>query len=233
MLTNCQTGDRIVICGGPVLRSDIPRTIPIGKYRATIIYKGQPNPNFQPKCSKCFQIGHRANECQNEWKCKSCGQSGHKQNECTNGVFSEEDQDNESHHDDSFDEDANQPPITNNAAGDMNSDSHLQMDNDDHQSQSLLAGTPQVPETSMVTEGETSMGARPKAIPRRNGPNPASSKTTKQKKITGFATGKDKDKFKTPHKSQNNSQVTKSPVTPTEILHDNEKGGKKKSKPNT
>ncbi|CAG2254649.1 unnamed protein product [Mytilus edulis] len=40
MITNCQTGDRIVYCEGPLI-SAIPKSIPIGKYRATVIYRGQ------------------------------------------------------------------------------------------------------------------------------------------------------------------------------------------------
>lgn len=76
MITDCQTGDRIVICQGP-LEEPIPKNIPIGKYRGTVLYRGQ-NHSIA-KCSKCMKLGHRASQCQNDWKCRNCGESGHKQ----------------------------------------------------------------------------------------------------------------------------------------------------------
>ncbi|CAC5418309.1 unnamed protein product [Mytilus coruscus] len=73
-VTNCLTGDRIIICDGP-LTEHIPRSILIGKYRATIIYRDQPRNNPQNmKCSKCLQEGHQTKDCINDWVCRSCGQ---------------------------------------------------------------------------------------------------------------------------------------------------------------
>ncbi|CAC5383870.1 unnamed protein product [Mytilus coruscus] len=88
-VTNCLTGDRIIICDGP-LTEHIPRSILIGKYRATIIYRDQPrnNPQYM-KCSKCLQEGHQTKDCINDWVCRSCGQEGHKQNACTKDTFSD------------------------------------------------------------------------------------------------------------------------------------------------
>ncbi|VDI23331.1 Hypothetical predicted protein [Mytilus galloprovincialis] len=75
MITDCQTGDRIVICQGP-LEEPIPKNIPIGKYRGTVLYRGQ-NDSIA-KCSKCMELGHRASQCQNDWKCRNCCESGHR-----------------------------------------------------------------------------------------------------------------------------------------------------------
>ncbi|VDI25160.1 Hypothetical predicted protein [Mytilus galloprovincialis] len=89
MITNCQTGDRIVYCEGPLI-SAIPKSIPIGKYRATVIYRGQQNDNI--KCNKCMELGHTTKNCENDWKCRICGESGHRQNECTSEMSSEQEQ---------------------------------------------------------------------------------------------------------------------------------------------
>ncbi|VDH92985.1 Hypothetical predicted protein [Mytilus galloprovincialis] len=86
--TDCQTGDRIVICDGPLDKA-IPKSIPIGIYRATVLYKGQQNDNI--KCNKCMETGHKTRDCQNDWKCRNCGESGHRQNECTSDLSSNHD----------------------------------------------------------------------------------------------------------------------------------------------
>jgi hypothetical protein len=55
MLTNCQTGNRIIISSP--LETPLPRNILIGKYRAIIIHRGQILPNQDLKCNKCLQMG--------------------------------------------------------------------------------------------------------------------------------------------------------------------------------
>ncbi|VDI38681.1 Hypothetical predicted protein [Mytilus galloprovincialis] len=89
MIKNCQSGDIIVYCEGPLI-SAIPKSIPIGKYRGTVIYKGQQNDNT--KCNKCMELGHKTKNCENDWKCRICGESGHRQNECTSEMPSEQEQ---------------------------------------------------------------------------------------------------------------------------------------------
>ncbi|CAG2229859.1 unnamed protein product [Mytilus edulis] len=70
-ITNCLTGDRIIICQGP-LSQDIPRSITIGKYRATVMYRDQPSTSSRPKkCSKCLADGHNFSNCPNDWKMTS------------------------------------------------------------------------------------------------------------------------------------------------------------------
>ncbi|CAC5388316.1 unnamed protein product [Mytilus coruscus] len=93
LLTNCRTGDRIVIC--KPFNPPLPKSLQIGKYWATINQFGQSftnRPNM--KCSKCFEEGHSANNCPNGWKCRKCGQLGHKQYECnehSDGEYDEDD----------------------------------------------------------------------------------------------------------------------------------------------
>ena len=67
-LTNCETGDRILMVTD--LTTPLPRTMSIGKYRAVVLYRGQPDD--RKECSKCLQRGHGSNECENEVVCRNC-----------------------------------------------------------------------------------------------------------------------------------------------------------------
>ncbi|CAG2207041.1 unnamed protein product [Mytilus edulis] len=81
LLTNCQTGDRILFCDP--LENPLPRIIKIGKYRAMVFHKDQiPSSNDTLVCNKCLQNGHRFRDCQNDWVCKQCKLPGHKQADC-------------------------------------------------------------------------------------------------------------------------------------------------------
>ncbi|CAC5383484.1 unnamed protein product [Mytilus coruscus] len=95
--TYCFTGDRIVICEGP-LSKHMPRSIVVGKYRATVLYRDQPMTNSRPKkCSKCLADGHNISNCPNDWVCKSCGKEGHKQIDCMENDLSETNQQSDVH----------------------------------------------------------------------------------------------------------------------------------------
>jgi hypothetical protein len=80
-LTNCETGDRRVIC--KVLKKPIPRNLQIRKYLGKIFHNSQPeyqnrNPDERAKtCHKCLKPGHLIYECPNDWVCRKCEQSGH------------------------------------------------------------------------------------------------------------------------------------------------------------
>ncbi|CAG2191292.1 unnamed protein product [Mytilus edulis] len=129
LVTNCRTGDRIVIC--KPFNPPLPKSLKIGNYWATISHFGQAStsrPNIM-KCSKCLEEGHIANTCPNGWKCKKCGQLGHRQYECdehsdveveedntytTNMETNEQTEDNdESFQDSDVDSKARQKPLLN------------------------------------------------------------------------------------------------------------------------
>ncbi|KAK3107084.1 hypothetical protein FSP39_006802 [Pinctada imbricata] len=72
-LTNCENGDRIAIVAN--LAEPLPVSMEIGRYRAIIRHKGQPNEN--QKCTKCLQEGHVSRDCTNNQVCRSCNEEGH------------------------------------------------------------------------------------------------------------------------------------------------------------
>ncbi|CAC5389099.1 unnamed protein product [Mytilus coruscus] len=84
---------------GCIKDKPIPRDLTIGKYYAKIFHPGQPefshfnnSPNStslnEKICHKCLLKGHIMQHCPNDWVCKSCNESGHRMMECTKG-FSE------------------------------------------------------------------------------------------------------------------------------------------------
>jgi len=91
-LTNCETGDRIVIVKSTTLTTPLPNLMSFGKFSGRVLHRGQP-PRNQPrpsKCTKCLETGHRFAECPNDWVCNSCGESGHKRGECKMTTVTEE-----------------------------------------------------------------------------------------------------------------------------------------------
>ncbi|CAG2225310.1 CNBP [Mytilus edulis] len=82
LLTNCQTGDRILYC--EPMEKVLPRTLKIGKYMAVLLHKEQKTDSSQLTCNKCLQTGHVLRECPNEWVCTTCNNPGHKKAECPN-----------------------------------------------------------------------------------------------------------------------------------------------------
>ncbi|CAG2257768.1 CNBP [Mytilus edulis] len=88
-ITNCETGDRLVI--SKLLEKSIPRNLQIGKYLARIFHSGQPEFQGRPnlvsyegvkKCHKCLKPGHVMYNCPNDWVCRICNISGHKMIDC-------------------------------------------------------------------------------------------------------------------------------------------------------
>lgn len=228
MLTNCQTGDRIFICQGPSLTEDIPRTIPIGKYRATIIYRGQPNPNAKVKCTKCLSEGHRSANCPNGWRCKGCGAFGHKQSECTDGMFSQSDENSTEEIDTDLDDQTQTPISFNQTVCDTDSESHQATSADDFDhSQSILSESTQG--SDKPTGKNTSQGgARQKVKPQVN--KIGTDTTNGQKQITNYVSRKNINM--TPNRPPGGSRPEKSPITPTEELHEKERNKTKKQKNN-
>lgn len=79
-LTNCETGDRIVLVKTSTLREPLHRFMAFGQFKAKVIHRGQVKPVL--KCTKCLEDGHYAKTCPNDWKCRQCNKVGHKQADC-------------------------------------------------------------------------------------------------------------------------------------------------------
>ena len=80
-LTNCETGDRIVLVNAASLKEPLNRFVYIGKYKAKVIHKGQ-NEQPQIKCNKCLETGHLISSCDNDWTCILCKTPGHRKGDC-------------------------------------------------------------------------------------------------------------------------------------------------------
>ncbi|CAG2202801.1 unnamed protein product [Mytilus edulis] len=107
LLSNCQTGDRIAMVAP--LSKALPRSVLIGKYRATVIHQGQENHNqAEISCNKCLQKGHKFSQCPNDWVCLHCNKQGHRQAECNSHLIESDDtEDDNSDEDKSETEDSN------------------------------------------------------------------------------------------------------------------------------
>lgn len=68
-LTNCQTGDRIIIWNQ--INALLPRSLVIGKYKATILNYAHPKP-WADKL-KCLGNCQKANAGEADWRCTICG----------------------------------------------------------------------------------------------------------------------------------------------------------------
>ena len=81
-LTNCETGDRLIVC--KKFEIPLPKIMKIGKYTARVFHYGQETEDDNDRflCNKCLQKGHNIRNCPNEWTCRRCNQSGHKMLEC-------------------------------------------------------------------------------------------------------------------------------------------------------
>lgn len=79
-LTNCETGDRIIIVRASSMKEPLPRFVQFGQFKAKVIHKGQVNTAL--KCTKCLDQGHTIHNCTNDWKCSQCMNFGHKKGEC-------------------------------------------------------------------------------------------------------------------------------------------------------
>ncbi|CAC5389816.1 unnamed protein product [Mytilus coruscus] len=80
LVTNCWTGDRVVIC--KKFDKPLPRFLTIGQYTARIYHFGQMKDTDMFLCNKCELKGHNIYNCQNEWKCRLCNEYGHKMFDC-------------------------------------------------------------------------------------------------------------------------------------------------------
>jgi hypothetical protein len=84
-LTNCDTGDRLII--SKPLPHPLPRSLQIGKYWGRIFHPGQVETDNQNRennknCYKCLKPGHFMYQCTSDWVCRSCNQQGHRMVDC-------------------------------------------------------------------------------------------------------------------------------------------------------
>lgn len=98
-LTNCETGDRLVVVKSTSMKDPLPAFMVFGIFSARVLHAGQTTGNrIDIKCTKCLQGGHRYNQCENDWVCRLCNTSGHKQSDCpsqdTNGTDNTDNIDN-------------------------------------------------------------------------------------------------------------------------------------------
>jgi hypothetical protein len=83
-LTNCETGDRLVIVKSSSLKEPLPTFMTFGTFTGRVFHPGQPkySTNKPLKCSKCLEDGHTFSNCTNDWVCTVCKMSGHKRSSC-------------------------------------------------------------------------------------------------------------------------------------------------------
>lgn len=115
-LTNCHTGDRFVIVHK--LDNPLPKFLKIGSYTAKIYHYGQKSDEEQSKCRRCFQSGHVARDCENEWVCSFCKLPGHKcadcpDNDVTSDGTSDDDVDTSTEPENKQKTDSNETPAEN------------------------------------------------------------------------------------------------------------------------
>lgn len=105
-LTNCETGDRLVVVKSTSLQEPLPNFMMFGVFTARVFHVGQvAGSRPDVKCTKCLKTGHKYNQCENDWVCRTCNQPGHKQSECT----AHEDADQDTNTDSEAEVDVEQP----------------------------------------------------------------------------------------------------------------------------
>lgn len=96
-LTNCETGDRLVVVKSTSLQDPLPSFMTCGMFTARVFHVGQTTGSRpELKCTKCLKSGHKYNQCENDWVCLKCNQPGHKQSDCTAQEGDEEEAEPES-----------------------------------------------------------------------------------------------------------------------------------------
>ena len=83
-MTNCETGDRLVIVKTTSLKDPLTYFMVFGMFTARVLHAGQTTDDLtvETKCSKCLQSGHKISQCVNDWVCRKCNKPGHKEPDC-------------------------------------------------------------------------------------------------------------------------------------------------------
>ena len=200
-LTNCATGDRILIVKSSTLKEPLPPFMVFGKFKGRVIHLGQKNSNRRNTdtvvtCLKCLDKGHVFAQCTNDWKCRACLESGHKEANCNQQNSNPEEPDPDSSCSETDDTD----DVTSTQDDGMSKTSeHVE-----------------VPASASHT---TDTPRRPKRRGKRNVGNMEGQQT-----ITEMIAKSNKGSS-TPA-SDKRAPSTRSPPTPAEQLHDNSKKAK-------
>ncbi|VDI69479.1 Hypothetical predicted protein [Mytilus galloprovincialis] len=214
----------------------------VGKYWANINHYGQPH-TTRPctKCSKCLDEGHTTRECPNGWKCKKCGQFGHKQFKWAENMNSDSEVNDdcdemnntfnkENHDDDDDDDDESNDYCTseNNQSLEEENSQNIPKPSMSIEERKKTDNNPEQPQSILDTQ---SVLSRKQQTPKNN------KNTDHKESITRYFSIKDRDQDSTnntndtPKQLRNkNPNVEKSPVTPTENLHDATRIAKKPKK---
>jgi hypothetical protein len=204
-LTNCETGDRLVIVKSSTLKEPLPNFMTFGTFTGRVFHPGQPKHihNKPLKCSKCLEDGHTFSNCANDWVCTACKLSGHKRSDCPGeDIISDVADSSES--ETSEEETESEPSVT---------------------SQQHTTDTPLVnssPPAKSVQDDRPLVNSSP----------PAKSVQDDRRKVKADRnrTQQSLDRFVTPMKTINASKTERSPPTPAEELHDKMLKTKKKSR---
>ena len=70
------------------MTTPLPRVMSIGKYRAVVLYRGQPDD--RKECTKCLKKGHSSIECENDIVCRKCFEPGHISSNCPHSLDSDD-----------------------------------------------------------------------------------------------------------------------------------------------
>ena len=201
-LTNCETGDHIVIVGP--IESPLPSSLSIGRYNASIRHQGQINENI--KCNRCLETGHSSKDCENDVVCKACHTPGHIMSECPNvELENEESEEAESQSDTGDSEDEATQGDIEQSVTDSVTDSAADSGTPDA---AVAPSEANADNTSNIKSASTSKS--PKAIKQNKKSGKNEKKHQKQGPITKFLNT-------TPsRKSTNLTPDTRSPLSPLE-----------------
>ena len=227
-LTNCETGDRLVI--SKLLSKPIPRMLKIGKYIARVFHPGQPefqNRNYtqdsDKTCHKCLTPGHFIYDCPNDWVCRKCHESGHKMMDCSKD-FNVENSEPEQHHAGTDDRQDDETKQDDSKGRKTNKQSHVDVDvTITNKNKSTKAST---------KEASSTKGNINKPEPAKDSPRKV--RTTNNKNTEKSEKGQHSIQtfLKTPGNTNKQNVRNHTPPTHTERLYDrnSDSNGPKKAK---
>ena len=203
-LTNCETGDRILTVID--MTTPLPRVMSIGKYRAVVLYRGQPDD--RKECTKCLKKGHSSIECENDIVCRKCFEPGHISSNCPHSLDS----------DDSGESAAEEEPSEVREEADQQDNADT-LDNDQPTGEDTITQQPDTPVNPTSTKATNSPPKAAAGGKVNSTPQTAAKNATAQKASTSTAQGsivKFLDNKTPQRKSKNIPAGVRSPLSPIE-----------------